>query len=215
MPTNINLLLIAYCYLLGWQKCTSTENKSCALFQYEDSQMFALKCEGEVSGAGAATGFKLLQQSLLCDRTLWDKLCISADSLKSLTNDDTIIRLVMKPLDHSERIRDFVLLVSKRAPILSTNIDPYAVAYSSVELDIIPTDPSYERGQVISSGYVCSQIGTDTDRFNLCYLHQISSTVLPFVATDLMGLSSVVEIVFVGLQKYILGLIDKSREGDA
>ena len=177
--------------------------------------MFALKCEGEVSGTGAETGFGLLQQALLRDRKVWDKLCISADSLKSLTSEDTVVRLVMKPLDHSERIRDFVLLVSKRAPILSTCIDPYALAYSSVALDAVPMDPSYERGQVISSGYVCSQIGTDTDRFNLCYLHQISSTVLPFVATDLMGLSSIVEIVFVGLQKYILGLVDKSRKGDA
>ena len=177
--------------------------------------MFAFKCEGEVPGVDAETGFKLIQQSLLLDRKLWDKLCISVDSLKSLTNDDSVIRLIMKPLDHREKIRDFLLLVSKRAPILPTSIDPYALAYSSVELDSCPIDPSYERGQVISSGYVCSQIGADTDRFNLCYLHQISSSVLPFVATDFMGLSSVVEIVFVGLQQYILGLVDKSRKGDA
>ena len=176
--------------------------------------MFAFKCEGEVAGVDSETGFKLLQQSLLQDRKIWDKLCISAETVKSITNDDVIARLIMKPLDHSEKIRDFVVLVSKRAPILSTPFDPYAVAFSSVETDALPIDPSYERGQVISSGYVCSQIEGHSDKFHLCYLHQISSSVLPFVATDLMGLSNVVEIVFIGLQKYILGLIAKNHSQD-
>ncbi|KAI6659054.1 Acyl-coenzyme A thioesterase 11 [Oopsacas minuta] len=210
---NISSLMKLYT-LTGWQKSDSNENRSCTLYQYEDSQFFALKCEGEIAGVDSETGFKLLQQSLLEDRKTWDKLCISADTVKSITNDDVIVRLIMKPLDHSEKIRDFVLLASKRSPIISTSLDPYAIAFSSVELDLIPLDPSYERGQVISSGYVCSQIEGHSEKFNLCYLHQISSTVLPFVATDLMGLSSVVEIVFIGLQKYILGLIAKSHSED-
>ena len=176
--------------------------------------MFAFKCEGEVAGVDSTTGFKLLQQSLMQDRKIWDKLCISAETVMSITNDDVIARLIMKPLNHSEKIRDFVVLTSKRAPILSTPLDPFAVAFCSVELDALPVDPSYERAQVISSGYVCSQIEGHSDRFHLCYLHQISSSVLPFIATDLMGLSSVVKIVFVGLQKYILGLIDKYHSQD-
>ena len=165
-------------------------------------------------GVGPEAGFKLLQRALLQDRKLWDKLCVSAEVLKGLTNDDSICGLVMKPLDHRERIRDFIVLTSIRSPIIPSIISPFALAYTSVEIEQFPPNPSYDRGQVISSGYLCSEVEGDSDRIRITYLHQISSTVLPFVASDLMGLSNVVEIVFSGMQKYISGLIAKSHSED-
>lgn len=61
--------------------------------------------------------------------------------------------------------------------------------------------------QVISSGYILQDIGGDSGSGRKCsftYLHQIGSSVLPFVAKDLIGMSSFIQSLYGSLRKYIL-----------
>lgn len=204
---NISSFMHLYS-IANWEKIANKAGSLCEISQYEDNNMFAIKCEGIVKGVGPSEGFEMLQKALLKDRNKWDKLCISIKIVQSLTKEDNVGRLIMKPLDHRERMRDFVLLISKRSPIAATPMDPYAFAFSSVELESVPVDPNYDRAQVISSGYICTNCDYN-DAFKIVYLHQISSSVLPFVATDLMGLSNVVELVFSGLHKYLRDAIEQ------
>ncbi|XP_066499291.1 acyl-coenzyme A thioesterase 11b [Hoplias malabaricus] len=161
---------------------TSEKNKV-SLYTLEENHVLCFKVETHVSVA-AEQVFQLLSD--LRRRHEWDPHYKGCEVINHADEDDTIYRVVTPSISKGGKVQDFILLASRRRPCDSG--DPYWIALRSVTLPgYLPTD-DYNRGEVLCAGFSIKE--EDFSLTKLCYYNQATPGVLPYISTDIAGLSS-------------------------
>ncbi|KAJ3594810.1 hypothetical protein NHX12_004115 [Muraenolepis orangiensis] len=178
------------------QVCLYTLEQQCSL-------SFRVEAELEVS---ALRAFMLLGE--LRDRASWDSHYMECDLIRSVDNDDFLYRVVTPSVGHAPGspttqeagvLQDFILLASKRRPCGPG--DPYVVALRSVSLPTHPPSPTHHRGEVLCAGFTI--LATKENSSLISYYNQTSPEVLPYISTDIAGLSSSFYRNFCSCRRYL------------
>ncbi|XP_072537409.1 acyl-coenzyme A thioesterase 11b [Salminus brasiliensis] len=161
---------------------TSEKNKV-SLYTLEENHMLCFKVETHVAVA-AEQVFVLLSD--LRRRHEWDPHYKECEVITQADEDDTIYRVVTPSVSKGGKVQDFILLASRRRPCDSG--DPYWIALRSVTLPAYPPTEDYNRGEVLSAGFRIK--AKDFSLTELSYYNQATPGVLPYISTDIAGLSS-------------------------
>ncbi|KAM4738684.1 acyl-coenzyme A thioesterase 11b isoform 2-T2 [Anableps anableps] len=100
--------------------------------------------------------------------------------------DDTLYRVVTPSVSKGGKGKDFILLASRRKPCDSR--DPYLIALRSVTLPNHPPTEDFSRGEVLCAGFTIWEESSAVTKFT--YYNQATPGVLPYISTDVAGLSS-------------------------
>uniref|UniRef100_A0A8C4DBA8 Acyl-CoA thioesterase 11 n=1 Tax=Dicentrarchus labrax TaxID=13489 RepID=A0A8C4DBA8_DICLA len=147
------------------------------LYTLEQKSMLSFRVESEVD-VPAHRAFCLLAE--LGNRPSWDRHYQKCELIHRVDDDDFLYRVVTPSGEGI--LQDFILLASKRKPCGSG--DPYVIALRSVSLPTHPPTEGYNRGEVLCAGF------TILETKNNIYYNQASPEVLPYISTDIAGLSS-------------------------
>ncbi|XP_059914757.1 acyl-coenzyme A thioesterase 11-like isoform X1 [Gadus macrocephalus] len=182
----------------NWQ-LNSKEDQVC-LYTLEEQGSLSFRVEAELD-VSAQRAFRLLGD--LRNRTHWDRHYLECDLIRSADKDDFLYRVVAPSVDPAPGgsanqdagvLQEFILLASRRRPCGPG--DPYVVALRSVSLPTHPTPPSspsspsptHRRGEVLCAGFTI--LATSESTSLISYYNQASPEVLPYISTDIAGLSS-------------------------
>ncbi|KAL7884557.1 hypothetical protein AOLI_G00073270 [Acnodon oligacanthus] len=161
---------------------TSEKNKV-SLYTLEENHVLCFKVETHVAIA-AEQVFVLLSD--LRRRHEWDPHYKECEVINHADEDDTIYRVVTPSIGKGGKVQDFILLASRRRPCDSG--DPYWIALRSVTLPAFPPTEDYNRGEVVCAGFSITE--EDSCLTKLSYYNQATPGVLPYISTDIAGLSS-------------------------
>ncbi|KAI4809675.1 hypothetical protein KUCAC02_018542 [Chaenocephalus aceratus] len=185
----------------------SSEKDKVRLFTLEHKSMLSFRVESEVD-VPAHRAFRLLAE--LSDRPSWDLHYQNCELIYRVDDDDFLYRVVTPSVcqggvgsptsaQPGEGIQDFILLASKRKPCGSG--DPYVIALRSVSLPTHPPTEGYNRGEVLCAGFTILEI---KDNMSLVsYYNQASPEVIPYISTDIAGLSSTFYHTFSSCSQYL------------
>ncbi|XP_076860502.1 acyl-coenzyme A thioesterase 11b [Brachyhypopomus gauderio] len=161
----------------------TSEKKKVSLYTLEENHTLCFKVETRVSVA--AEKVFLLLSDLRC-RLEWDPHYKECEIVSYVDEDDTIYRVVTPSISKGGKVQDFILLASRRRPCDSG--DPYWIALRSVIMPAYPPTADYNRGEVLCAGFSIEE--EDCALTKLSYFNQASPGVLPYISTDIAGLSS-------------------------
>ncbi|XP_049889104.1 acyl-coenzyme A thioesterase 11-like isoform X1 [Epinephelus moara] len=186
----------------------SSEKDKVRLYTLEYKSMLSFRVESEVD-VPAHRAFSLLAE--LSNRTSWDTHYQNCELIHRVDDDDFLYRVVTPSVRQGgvgsptsalqgEGIRqDFILLASKRKPCGSG--DPYVIALRSVSLPTHPPIEGYNRGEVLCAGFTILE--TKDNKSLISYFNQASPEVLPYISTDIAGLSSSFYHSFCSCSQYL------------
>ncbi|XP_056585817.1 acyl-coenzyme A thioesterase 11b isoform X2 [Triplophysa dalaica] len=161
---------------------TSEKNKV-SLYTLEENQTLCFKVETHVAVA-AEQVFLLLSD--LRRRKEWDYHYQECEMITEAHEDDTIYRVVTPSVSKGGKLQDFILLASRRRPCDSG--EPYLIALRSVTLPAYPPYEDNNRGEVLCAGFSIWKV--DCSYTKISYYNQATPGVLPYISTDIAGLSS-------------------------
>lgn len=174
---------------------TSEKNKV-RLYTQEENQRLLFKVEMHV-GIPAAQTFHLLSD--MTRRKQWDQHYEACEVIMQADEEDTIYRVTTPSVSKRDKGMEFILLASRRKPCDSR--DPYLIALRSVTLPTHPPTEEYTRGEVLCAGFTileeCSFITKIT------YYNQATPGVLPYISTDIAGLSSSFYSAFAACSRFL------------
>uniref|UniRef100_A0A4W3IJW7 Acyl-CoA thioesterase 11 n=1 Tax=Callorhinchus milii TaxID=7868 RepID=A0A4W3IJW7_CALMI len=153
------------------------------LFTLEDHEFLSFKIEMSVS-VRARLAFRLLTD--LRRRHEWDSHYRHCELIQKVDEEDFIYHVISPSISKGSRMQDFVLLASQREPCDTG--DPYVVAFRSVSLAAVPPSEEYVRGEVLCAGFALWP--ESGDRTRITYYNQATPGVLPYITTDIAGLSA-------------------------
>lgn len=159
------------------------------LFTLEDDEVLSFKIEMSVS-VPAQLAFRLLID--LRRRHEWDSHYRQCELIQKVDEEDFIYHVISPSVSKGTQCQDFVLLASQREPCDTG--DPYMVAFRSVSLDAVPPSEVYVRGEVLCAGFTLWP--ESEDRTRITYYNQATPGVLPYISTDIAGLSARYCLVF-------------------
>ncbi|XP_047225054.1 acyl-coenzyme A thioesterase 11-like [Girardinichthys multiradiatus] len=186
----------------------STEKDGVRLYILEQKSVLSFRVEAEVD-VPAHRAFCLLAE--LSNRTSWDMHYKKCELIHRVDDDDFIYRVVTPSVhqgavgsptssNQGERVlQDFILLASKRKPC--GHGDPYVIALRSVSLATHPPFQGYNRGEVLCAGFTILE--TNNNMSLISYYNQASPEVLPYISTDIAGLSSSFYHTFCSCSQYL------------
>ncbi|CAI5661349.1 unnamed protein product [Oreochromis niloticus] len=186
----------------------SCEKDQVQLYTLEQKSMLSFKIECEVD-VPAHRAFDLLAE--LSNRPSWDSHYKKCELIQLVDDDDFIYRVVTPSVRHGAMgsptaanqaegmLQDFILLASKRKPCGSG--DPYVIALRSVSLPTHPPTDGYNRGEVLCAGFTILE--TKDNMSLISYFNQASPEVLPYISTDIAGLSSSFYHTFCSCSQYL------------
>ncbi|XP_048064723.1 acyl-coenzyme A thioesterase 11b [Megalobrama amblycephala] len=176
---------------------TSEKNKV-SLYTLEENQTLCFKVETHVAVA-AEQVFLLLSD--LRRRKAWDHHYQECEVITDSHEDDTIYRVVTPSVTKGGKVQEFILLASRRRPCDSG--DPYLIALRSVTLPAHPPTEDYNRGEVLCAGF---SIWEEESSFTkISYYNQATPGVLPYISTDIAGLSSSFYRTFASCSAFLEG----------
>ncbi|KAK9539518.1 hypothetical protein VZT92_004619 [Zoarces viviparus] len=173
----------------------SSEKDKVRLYTMEQKSTLSFRVESEVD-VPAHRAFCLLAE--LSNRPSWDINYQKCELIHQVDDDDFLYRVVTPSVSHGAVgsqtsahqgegiLQDFILLASKRKPCGSG--DPYVIALRSVSLPTYPPTEGYNRGEVLCAGFTILE--TRNNMSLISYYNQASPEVLPYISTDIAGLSS-------------------------
>uniref|UniRef100_A0A665URG4 Acyl-CoA thioesterase 11b n=1 Tax=Echeneis naucrates TaxID=173247 RepID=A0A665URG4_ECHNA len=161
---------------------TSEKNKV-RLYTLEENQMLSFKVEMHVS-VGAGQTFHLLSD--LRRRKEWDQHYEECEVINQADEDDTLYRVATPSVSKRGKGQDFILLASRRKPCDAG--DPYLIALRSVTLPTHPPTEDYTRGEVLCAGFAIWEESSTVTK--VTYYNKATPGVLPYISTDIAGLSS-------------------------
>ncbi|XP_040911476.1 acyl-coenzyme A thioesterase 11 [Toxotes jaculatrix] len=186
----------------------SSEKDKVRLYTLEQKSMLSFRVEAEVD-VPAHRAFSLLAE--LSNRTNWDTHYRECELIHRVDDDDFLYRVVTPSVRYGAAgsptsaglaegiLQDFILLASKRKPCSSG--DPYVIALRSVSLPTHPPTEGYNRGEVLCAGFTILEA---KDNMSLIrYYNQASPEVLPYISTDIAGLSSSFYHTFCSCSQYL------------
>ncbi|KAL2097501.1 hypothetical protein ACEWY4_006708 [Coilia grayii] len=159
------------------------EKNQVSLYTMEEDDFLCFRVEAEVE-VPAATAFLLLSD--LSRRQEWDLHYNSCDLITEVDEDDRIYRVVTPSVSKVGNVQDFILLASRRPPC--DQGDPYVVALRSVTLPTHSPTEDVNRGEVLCAGFTIYEVSSSMAKIS--YYNQASAEVLPYISTDIAGLSS-------------------------
>ncbi|PWA30818.1 hypothetical protein CCH79_00017360, partial [Gambusia affinis] len=186
----------------------STEKDKVRLYTLEQKSMLSFRVEAEVD-VPAHRAFCLLAE--LSSRTSWDMHYKKCELIHSVDDDDFIYRVVTPSVHQAAGgsptstnrgegvLQDFILLASRRKPC--GHGDPYVIALRSVSLATHPPFEGYNRGEVLCAGFTILE--TNNNMSLISYYNQASPEVLPYISTDIAGLSSSFYHTFCSCSQYL------------
>ncbi|XP_014866873.1 PREDICTED: acyl-coenzyme A thioesterase 11-like isoform X1 [Poecilia mexicana] len=186
----------------------STEKDKVRLYTLEQKSMLSFRVEAEVD-VPAHRAFCLLAD--LSNRTSWDMHYKKCELIHGVDDDDFIYRVVTPSVRQAAGgsptstnpgegvLQDFILLASRRKPC--GHGDPYVIALRSVSLATHPPFEGYNRGEVLCAGFTILE--TNNNMSLISYYNQASPEVLPYISTDIAGLSSSFYHTFCSCSQYL------------
>uniref|UniRef100_A0A8C4EHU4 Acyl-coenzyme A thioesterase 11 n=1 Tax=Dicentrarchus labrax TaxID=13489 RepID=A0A8C4EHU4_DICLA len=164
---------------------TSEKNKV-RLYTLEENHVLCFKVEMHV-GVPAEQTFHLLSD--LRRRKEWDQHYESVtecEVINQADEEDTLYRVATPSVSKRGKGKDFILLASRRKPCDAR--DPYLIALRSVTLPTHPPTEDYTRGEVLCAGFTIWEESSTVTK--ITYYNQATPGVLPYISTDIAGLSS-------------------------
>ncbi|KAM9832061.1 acyl-coenzyme A thioesterase 11b [Neosynchiropus ocellatus] len=161
----------------------SSEKNKVRLYTLEENQMLCFKVEMNVSVPAEQT-FQLLSD--LRRRKEWDLHYEECEVITQADDDDTLYRIATPSVCKGGKGQDFILLASRRRPC--DNSDPYLIALRSVTLPTHLPTPDHSRGEVLCAGFTIWEESSSVTK--ITYYNQATPGVLPYISTDIVGLSS-------------------------
>ncbi|XP_041848557.1 acyl-coenzyme A thioesterase 11-like [Melanotaenia boesemani] len=186
----------------------STERDEVRLYTLEKKSMLSFRVEAEVD-IPADRAFSLLAD--LKNRTSWDTHYKKCELIHRVDEDDFLYRVVTPSVHRGTMgsptsanqgggiLQDFILLASKRKPCGSG--DPYVIALRSVTLPTHPPFEEFNRGEVLCAGFTILE--AENNMSLISYYNQASPEVLPYISTDIAGLSSSFYHTFCSCSHYL------------
>ncbi|XP_017165285.1 acyl-coenzyme A thioesterase 11-like isoform X1 [Poecilia reticulata] len=186
----------------------STEKDKVRLYTLEQKSTLSFRVEAEVD-VPAHRAFCLLAE--LSNRTSWDMHYKKCELILGVDDDDFIYRVVTPSVRQAAGgsptstnpgegvLQDFILLASRRKPCGPG--DPYVIALRSVSLATHPPFEGYNRGEVLCAGFTILE--TNNNMSLISYYNQASPEVLPYISTDIAGLSSSFYHTFCSCSQYL------------
>uniref|UniRef100_A0AAQ5XJ58 Acyl-CoA thioesterase 11 n=1 Tax=Amphiprion ocellaris TaxID=80972 RepID=A0AAQ5XJ58_AMPOC len=166
----------------------SSEKDMVRLYTLEHKSMLSFRVQAEVD-VPADRAFCLLSE--LSDRPSWDThyKYLRPGAVGSPTSANSPEGI----------LQDFILLASRRKPCGSG--DPYVIALRSVTLPTHPPTEGFNRGEVLCAGFTILE--TKQNKSLISYYNQASPEVLPYISTDIAGLSSSFYHTFCSCSQYL------------
>uniref|UniRef100_A0A8C8CPR2 Acyl-coenzyme A thioesterase 11 n=1 Tax=Oncorhynchus tshawytscha TaxID=74940 RepID=A0A8C8CPR2_ONCTS len=152
----------------------NSEKNKVSLYTLEQKQVLSFKIEFEAD-VPAERAFMVLSD--LGKRVEWDPNYERCELIRKVDDDDFLYP------NQGGMVQDFILLASRRPPCDSG--DPYVIALRSVTLPTHPPTEGYNRGEVLCAGFSIMEVSN-----TISYFNQASPEVLPYISTDIAGLSS-------------------------
>ncbi|XP_043114700.1 acyl-coenzyme A thioesterase 11 [Puntigrus tetrazona] len=181
----------------------SSKKNNVSLYTVEESQSLCFRVEFEME-IPAQRAFILLSD--LCRRHEWDQHYTLCKLLLRVDEDDFIYQVVTPSVSKGGKYQDFILLASRRPPCDSG--DPYVIALRSVALPSHPPTEEFHRGEVVCAGFSIYEVSKSVSKIS--YYNQASPEVLPYISTDIAGLSSSFYSIFCACRQYLLDNISTS-----
>ncbi|XP_067086383.1 acyl-coenzyme A thioesterase 11b isoform X1 [Osmerus mordax] len=174
----------------------SSEKNKVSLYTLEENHVLCFKIETHVNVPAEQT-FHLLSD--LSKRHKWDKHYEQCDVINQADEEDTIYQVATPSVSKGGKGQDFILLASRRKPCDIG--DPYLIALRSVTLPTHPPTEDYTRGEVLCAGFtIWAESSTVT---KISYYNQATPGVLPYISTDIAGLSSSFCSTFSSCKQYL------------
>ncbi|TNM87331.1 hypothetical protein fugu_005552 [Takifugu bimaculatus] len=161
----------------------TSEKNNVRLYTLEENHMLRFKVEMHV-GVAAEQTFRLLSD--LRRRKEWDQHYKECEAIMQVNEEDTLYHVTTPSVSKVGKDNDFILLASRRKPCDSR--DPYLIALRSVSLPTHPPTDGYTRGEVLCAGFTIREESGSLTK--ITYYNQATPGVLPYIATDIVGLSS-------------------------
>ncbi|XP_024247582.1 acyl-coenzyme A thioesterase 11 isoform X1 [Oncorhynchus tshawytscha] len=172
----------------------NSEKNKVSLYTLEQKQVLSFKIEFEAD-VPAERAFMVLSD--LGKRVEWDPNYERCELIRKVDDDDFLYRVVTPSIcrggvscsssaNQGGMVQDFILLASRRPPCDSG--DPYVIALRSVTLPTHPPTEGYNRGEVLCAGFSIMEVSNTVSKIS--YFNQASPEVLPYISTDIAGLSS-------------------------
>ncbi|XP_070816327.1 acyl-coenzyme A thioesterase 11b [Chaetodon trifascialis] len=174
---------------------TSEKNKV-RLYTLEENHMLCFKVEMHVSVPAEQT-FHLLSD--LRRRKEWDPHYEECEVINHADEEDTLYRIAIPSISKGGKGKDFILLASRRKPCDPR--DPYLIALRSVTLPTHPPTEDYTRGEVLCAGFTLWEESSAVTK--ITYYNQATPGILPYISTDIAGLSSSFYSVFSACSQYL------------
>ncbi|KAA0719014.1 Acyl-coenzyme A thioesterase 11 [Triplophysa tibetana] len=175
----------------------SSKKNHVSLYTVEENQSLCFRVESEVD-VPAHRACTLVSD--LSRRQEWDQHYTSCELLIRVDEDDVIYRVVTPSVGDKGKAQDFILLASRRPPCDSG--DPYVIALRSVTLPTHPPIEGFNRGEVVCAGFTIYVVSESVSKIS--YYNQASPGVLPYISTDIAGLSSTFYSTFCACSLYLL-----------
>lgn len=175
----------------------SSKKNNVSLYTVEENQSLCFRVEFEVD-VPAHRAFTLVSD--LRQRQEWDQHYTRCELLIGVDEDDFIYQVVTPSVGDKGKVQDFILLASRRPPCNSG--DPYVIALRSVTLPTHPPTEDFNRGEVVCAGFTIYAVSETVSKIS--YYNQASPEVLPYISTDIAGLSSSYYSTFCACSRYLL-----------
>lgn len=174
----------------------TSEKNNVRLYTEEENQMLFFKVEMHVSVPAEQT-FQLLSD--LSRRKEWDQHYKECEVIMQADEEDTIYRVTTPSVNKSDKGMEFILLASRRKPCDVR--DPYLIALRSVTLPAHPCTEAYTRGEVLCAGFAIWEESTTVTK--ITYYNQATPGVVPYISTDIAGLSSSFYSAFAACSRFL------------
>uniref|UniRef100_H2ZVZ9 Acyl-CoA thioesterase 11 n=1 Tax=Latimeria chalumnae TaxID=7897 RepID=H2ZVZ9_LATCH len=164
----------------------SSEQNKVKLYTLEEEESLSFKIKLSVSVA-AEQAFLLLTD--LTRRHEWDKHYLKCELIQQVDGDDMIYHVVSPSVSKGSKSQDFVILASRRKPcdigysfffFLKSNMDPDN-----------PINHAFSSAGTFCAHFTMGRKTSQNVSEKICYYNQATPGVLPYIATDIAGLSSV------------------------
>ncbi|XP_061593614.1 acyl-coenzyme A thioesterase 11b [Cololabis saira] len=161
----------------------TSEKSKVTLYTLEENHMLCFKVE-MYANVPAEESFHLLSD--LRTRKQWDPHYEECEVIQEVDEDDILYRVVTPSVSKGGKGKDFILLASRRKPCDSR--DPYLIALRSITLPTHPPTDEYNREEILCAGFTIWEESSSVTKFT--YYNQATPGVLPYISTDIAGLSS-------------------------
>lgn len=182
------------------------EKDGIQLLSKDVGNTLVIRVEGTID-CPATELFHLLSDLSL--RSEWDGVFESSSIHRRIDSENAIAHLKLKPKPGSDnKPQDFVLLISRKKP---TDFSKhFVIAHRSILIPTIPPLEQYQRGEIGSSGFVITPDSNSKDKSHVVYMNQFGSSVLSYMAGDMIGVSSLLHETFAKLRDFASNVVTHS-----